>query len=301
MGRAKRLQFPGACYYIVLQGNNRQDIFMSNQDRRYFLSLLRAYKDRCELKVYAYCLMAHDAHLLIETVRPNLSLAMQGFNTVYTKYFNGVHNTVGHVFQGRYKALVVDKEHFLAEMTRFVHLQPVRAGLKEKPWRYQWSSCAAYVESDQREPLVDSDAVLAQYGKLRIKQSVRYLQYIKDRLKSASDFVLPVARGLAVGSEGFLSRMEERGASPAAAPKAASMADAKRILAEVAAKHGLEPEKLVGPLQWREIAAARRAAIHRIWKEAHMGVTELSRLFNRTPSAISQVIRAMEEAVSVGA
>jgi REP element-mobilizing transposase RayT len=301
MGRAKRLQFPGACYYIVLQGNNRQDIFMSNQDRRYFLSLLRAYKDRCELKVYAFCLMAHDAHLLIETVRPNLAQAMQGFNTVYTKYFNGVHNTVGHVFQGRYKALVVDKEHFLSEMTRFVHLQPVRSGLREKPWRYQWSSCSAYVESDQREPLVDSDAVLAQFGRARLKQSVRYLQYIKDRMKSASDFVLPVARGMAVGSEGFLSRMEERGAAPAATAKPASSADAKRILAEVALKHGLEPEKLVGPLQWREISAARRAAIHRIWKEAHLGVTELSRLFNRTPSAISQVIRAMEEAAAPSA
>ena len=296
MGRARRLQFPGACYYIVLQGNNRQDIFMSNQDRRYFLSLLRSYKERCELKVYAYCLMAHDAHLLIETARPNLAVAMQGFNTVYTKYFNGVHNTSGHVFQGRYKALVVDKEHFLAEMTRFVHLQPVRAGLKEKPWRYQWSSCSAYVESDQREPLVDSDVVLAQFARVRLKQSVRYLQYIKDRLKSASDFVLPVARGMAVGSEAFLSRVEERDAAPSASPKAPNSIDAKRILSEVAHKHGLEPDKLTGPLQWREIAAARRAAIHRIWKEARLGVTELARLFNRTPSAISQVIRAMEEA-----
>lgn len=298
MGRARRLQFPGACYYVVLQGNNRQDIFMSNQDRRYFLSLLRAYKERCDLKVYAYCLMAHDAHLLIETARPNLAQTMQGFNTVYTKYFNGVHNTQGHVFQGRYKALVVDKEHYLAEMTRFVHLQPLRAGLKERPWRYQWSSCAAYVESDQREPLVDSEPVLAQYGgRIRIKQSVRYLQYIKDRLKSASDFVLPVTRGLAVGSEAFLSRMEEREASPASS-RAPAGPDPRKILAEVAQKHGLEPEKLVGPLQWREISAARRDAIHRIWKEARLGVTEISRIFNRTPSAISQVIRAAEEAAA---
>jgi putative transposase len=296
MGRSPRLQFPGACYYVVLQGNNRQDIFMSNQDRRYFLSLLRSYKERCDLKVYAYCLMAHDAHLLIETARPNLSLTMQGFNTVYTKYFNGVHNTSGHVFQGRYKALVVDKEHYLTEMTRFVHLQPLRSGLKERPWRYQWSSCAAYVESDQREPLVDSEAVLATFGgRIRIKQSVRYLQYLKDRLKSASDFVLPVTRGLAVGSEAFLSRMEEKGSGPAGA-KAPAGPDPRKILAEVAQQHGLEPEKLTGPLQWREVSAARRAAIHRIWKEARLGVTEISRLFNRTPSAISQVIRAAEEA-----
>lgn len=296
MSRPKRIQFPGACYYIVLQGNNRQDIFMSNQDRRHFLSLLRSYKDRCQLKVYAYCLMTRDAALLIETARPNLGLAMQGFNTVYTKYFNGIHNTVGHVFQGRYKALLVDKEHFLAEMTRYIHLQPLRGGLKEKPWRYQWSSCSAYVESDEREPLVDSDAVLTQFGRIRIKQSVRYLQYIKDRLKSVSGFVLPVVRGAAIGSEAFLSRMQEQGAAPVAAPKVSTAAEARRILSEVGQQHGLDVEKIVGPLQWREITAARRAAIHRIWKEARMGVSELSRLFNRTPSAISQVIRAVEEA-----
>jgi putative transposase len=294
MGRSPRIQFPGACYYIVLQGNNRQDIFMSNQDRRYFLSLLRSYKERCDLKVYAYCLMGHDAHLLIETGRANLAASMQGFNTVYTKYFNGIHNTQGHVFQGRYKALLVDKEHFLSEMTRFIHLQPVRAGLKEKPWRYQWSSCQAYIESDEREPLVDSEPVLAKFARIRLKQSVRYLQYIKDRLKSASAFVLPVARGLAVGSEGFLSRMQEQAGSQAAAKPGAASADARRILAEVGVKHGLTLEQLVGPLQWREITSARRDAVHRIWKEAQLSVTELSRLFNRTPSAISQIIRALE-------
>jgi putative transposase len=297
MGRPRRIQFPGACYYVVLQGNNRQDIFMSNQDRRYFLSLLRAYKDRHRLKVYAFCLLTHEAHLLIETGQGNLATVMQGFNTMYTKYFNTSHNTIGHVFQGRYKALIVDKEHFLSEMTRYIHLMPAREGLKEKPWRYQWSSCAAYVESEQHERLVDSEPVLAQFGRIRLKQSVRYLQYIKDRLKSASQFLLPVARGLAVGSEGFLSRMEEHGESQAR-EKAHQPADAKRILAETAEKHGMEIDKIVGPLQWREISAVRRKAMYRIWKEARLTITELSRLFNRTPSSVSQVIRSMDEAAA---
>ena len=294
MGRSRRLQFPGACYYIVLQGNNRQDIFMSNQDRRYFLSLLRTYKERCGLKVYAYCLMTRDVSLLIETAEPNLASFMQGFNTVYTKYFNSIHNTVGHVFQGRYKALLVDKDHVLSEVTRFIHLQPARGGLREKPWRYPWSSCAAYVESDQGESLVDSEPVLAQFGHARLKQSVRYLQYIKDRIKSVSDFVLPVARGAAIGSEAFLTRMEERAAGASARPKTGSVAEARRILAEVAQESGLDVDKIVGPLQWREISAARRRAAHRIWKEARLNVTELGRFFNRTPSAISQMLRLAE-------
>lgn len=293
MGRPKRIQFAGACYYIVLQGNNRQDIFMSNQDRRQFLSLLKTYKERAALKVYAYCLMPQEAHLLIQTDRPNLSAVMQGFNTVYTKWFNAEHNTSGHVFQGRYKALLVDKDRYLAEMTRYIHLAPVRAGLKDRPWRYQWASCAAYVEADGREPLVDSDAILRQFGKIRIKQSVRYLQYIKDRMRSASDVLLPISKGIAIGSEAFLERIEAAASEPD--PESAAMKEnARKILAEIATKHGFDEDKLVGPLQWRELTAVRRKAMYRIWRETRLGVTELGRLFNRTPSAVSQVIKAME-------
>jgi len=187
MGRPRRIQFAGACYYIVLEGNNRQDLFLSSQDRRQFLSFLRAHKARYGLRVYAYCLLDHEAHLVLETSQPNLSLVMQGFNTLYTKYFNSAHNSSGHLFGGRYKALLVDPQAALAETTRFVHLLPLRSGLKEKPWRYPWSSCSAYVESEQGESLVDSEAVLARFAQVRLKQSVRYLQYIKDRMKSAAE------------------------------------------------------------------------------------------------------------------
>jgi len=295
MGRPKRLQFPGACYYIILQGNNRQDIFVSNQDRRYFLSMARSYKERYGLKIYAYCLMSRDVHVLLETSQANLSVVMQGFSTLYTKYFNAQHNTVGHLFQGRYKALLVDKEACLAEVSAHIHLQAVRSGQKGKPWRYQWSSCSAYVESGERGPLIDSEAVLAHFGKLRIKQSVRYLQYIKDRMTAQIQPVLPVVAGLAVGSAEFLSKaLEKAGAPPAPAGVAEGIGEARRILAEVAARHGIDEEKLVGRVQWREVSLVRRKAVHRIWKEARMGVTELARLFNRTPSAISQMIRAME-------
>lgn len=295
MGRPKRIQFAGACYYIVLQGNNRQDIFLSNQDRRSFLSMLRAYKDRYKLKVYAYCLMSNSVSLLLETSQPDLSVVMQGFNTVYTKFFNSSHHTMGHVFQGRYKALLVDKEHYLAELTRYIHLQPARSGLKEKPWRYQWSSCTAYVESHVDEFLVDSEAILARFGKTRLKQSVRYLQYIKDRMKSASGFVLPVVGGAAIGSEAFLARCDSQ-APVQGAQRPSPAVEAQRIIAELSAKHGIEPEKLFGRLQWREISAVRREVIYRVWKDAHMGVTEIGRLFGRTPSAISQLIKAKEQA-----
>jgi REP element-mobilizing transposase RayT len=293
MGRPKRIQYAGACYLVVLQGNNRSDLFLSNQDRRHFLSLLRAYKERHGLKIYAYSLMANHVDMLIETGAPNLSMVMQGFNTQYTKYFNGAHNTSGHVFQGRYKAWLVDKETHLAEMTRYVHLAPVRDELKDMPWRYQWTSCAAYVEAESKEPLVDSDAVLHKFGGNRLKQSVRYLQYIKDRIRSAGEEVLPVMGGLAIGGEAFLQKIAAHRDVPEAV-SAVPLEAARRIIADVASKRGISEEKILSRVQWREVSTVRREAVHRVWKETRMGVSDLARLFSRTPSAISQLIRSVE-------
>jgi hypothetical protein len=195
------------------------------------------------------------------------------------------------VFQGRYKAYIVDKDTHLAEMTRYVHLACVRDALKDKPWRYQWSSCASYVEAEHKEPLVDSDFVLRKFGNGRLKQSVRYLQFIKDRMKTAGDQILPVVGGVAIGGEAFLNKLA---AHTPAAPRAVPIEAARKIIADVASRHGLTEEKILGRVQWREVSAVRREAVHRVWKETRMGVSELARLFQRTPSAISQLIRSLE-------
>lgn len=292
MGRPNRLQFPGACYFIELRGNNRQDIFLSSQDRRHFLNLLKAYKERYDLKVYAYCLAPGSVQLLLETGKPNLARFMQGFNTVYTKYFNSQHNTSGHVFQGRYTAFVVDKDNLLAEMATHVHLECLRSGLSSKPWRYQWSSCSAYVEAEAAEPMVDSGPVLKRFGKTRFKQSVKYMHTIKERMKAGAKAGFPLVRGIYVGDEAFAARLDAQPGRPVPAP--APAADVMKIVSEVAAGHGMDQEKILGRGQWREVARARREAMHRIWREARLGVTEIARLFNRTPSAVSQAIRLLE-------
>lgn len=294
MGRPPRVQFSGACYFITLQGNNRQDIFMSNQDRRQFLSCLRSCQSRYGLKIYAYCLLPNRAVLLLETSQPNLSLVMQLFCTSYTKHFNSAHDTAGHVFQGRYKALLVDKENLLAEMTRYVHLEPVRAGLRESPWRYPWSSCADYVQIMRRESYADADDVLYKFGRNRLTASVRYLKWLKERMKAASDMVLPVTGGQVVGNAAFLARISSQRESGGGAQRLSALDQARSILAEVGSSHGMDEDRLTGRIQWREVAAVRRQAIYRIWKEAKLGVSEIGRMFNRTPSAISQIVKAME-------
>ncbi|MEK7657066.1 MAG: transposase [Elusimicrobiota bacterium] len=290
MGRPTRLQFPGACYHVTLRGNNRQAIFLSNQDRRIFLTLLRTYKERYGLKVFAYCLSANSAQLLLETPGANLSKVMQGLNTSYTKHFNREHNTVGHVFQGRYKALLVDKDRYLVELTGRIHMAPVREGLSDKPWRYLWSSCAAYVESKTREPLIDSEAALSRFAKNRLTQSVRYLQYMKEQAKSP-ETELP-AVGAFIGGRDFAD--SARKAAGSAAIPSRDPDAAKPILAQVLSKHGVDEEKLLGRGKWRVVSSARREAFHRLWKEAGLGVSEIARMFRRTPSAVSQAIRSLE-------
>ncbi|MBI4345630.1 MAG: transposase [Elusimicrobia bacterium] len=293
MGRPARIQFPGACYHVILQGNNRQDIFVNNQDRRYFLGLLKAHKERFELNVYAYCMLPNAVHIVLQTRRPNLSRVMQGFSTVYTKYFNAAHHMTGHVFQGRYKALIVDKDEYLTEVTRQVHLEPARAGMKERPWRYPWSSAAAYVEwgEGERDGLVDSDEVLKRIAKNRLKQSVRYLQQLKDGMKDPDAQRPPTVKGLFIGSPSFAASV---GGAAAGAVEEDREGEARRILGEIVAKHGIDEERLLGRSQWREITRVRKEAIYRIWKEAKAGVSEIGRLFNRTPSAVCQLIRSAE-------
>lgn len=298
MGRSLRLQFPGACYHVTLRGNNGRPFFLDHQDKRRFLALLEEGKRRRGLKVYAYCLLDDHIDLLLETAQGNLSSAMQCLCTAYTKYFNRRHDSSGHLFQGRYGALLVDKDAHLLELTRNIHLAPSRVGIREKPWRYPWSSCPAYVESEEGEPLVESEAVLRLLAKNRLKQSVRYLHYIQEGGRGESP-ELPCLRGLFVGDEAFADSAMKRAGVQSAQGRGVKIgaATAQSLLAEVAAGHGVDASSLTGRGRWRTLVEARRDAVRRLW-EAGLGVTEIARLLHRTPSAVSQVLRTLLTPVS---
>jgi REP element-mobilizing transposase RayT len=290
MGRPTRIQYPGACYHVVLKGNNRDPLFETDADREHFLSLLEAHKQRYQLRVYAYALLPGAIHLVLETAQPNLSRAMQAFNTRYTKYFNKAHQRAGHVLGGRYRAYLVDKGEYLAELTRYVHLSPLREGLAQRPWRFVWSSCAAYVESELKQNLVDTGPVLRTFGKTRLPASVRYLQFLKDKMKGRLEYSLPIQKGGFVGGPEFAVQASGQDVED----RRSGYID--RILAEVTEKHGADRESLFGRSQRRRLAVARREAIYRAWKEAGLGLTEIGRIFGRSPSAVCQLIQAVEAA-----
>ena len=144
MARPLRIEFPGAIYHVTSRGNERKAVYKSQRDREKFISYLESATERYEAVIHVYCLMDNHYHLLIETPAGNLSQIMHHVNRVYTTYFNTKRSRAGHLFQGRYKAILIDADEYAKELSRYIHLNPVRAGIAETPTEYKWSSCQYY-------------------------------------------------------------------------------------------------------------------------------------------------------------
>lgn len=130
---------------MTSRGNERNDIFRNSKDKEKFLSCLHSATERFHTSVCLYCLMDNHYHLLLETERGNLSTVLHHINSLYTGYFNRMYHRTGHLFQGRYKAILVEKETYALELSRYIHLNPVRARLVRKPEDYVWSSYRVYI------------------------------------------------------------------------------------------------------------------------------------------------------------
>src|SRR6266849_7967662 len=149
MARRPRLFAPGLLYHVIARGNQRQPTFLTDADYEAYLARLARYRKRYGVFLYAYCLMPNHVHLLAETPEAPLSRFMQGLQQSYTQRFNRVYGTVGHLFQGRYKAIVCDRDEYLMALIRYIHLHPVRAGLVEDPDAYPYSGHRAYLGADR--------------------------------------------------------------------------------------------------------------------------------------------------------
>jgi putative transposase len=179
MARKPRIEFPGAFYHVMARGNRKQAIFKDDSDRERFLQKLLDYKHRYAFLLYAYTLMYNHIHLLIETGEVPLSRIMQGFLQSYTQWYNMKHHTVGHLFQGRYKAIICDKGVYLLNLVRYLHLNCKRAGLVDNPADYRWSSHRIYLGLEASE-LIDSNFVLAQFSQNYKQARHLYKEFIME-------------------------------------------------------------------------------------------------------------------------
>jgi REP element-mobilizing transposase RayT len=177
MARPLRIEYPGAVYHITSRGNAREAIFLSDANRQTFLDTLAATIKKYNWLCHAFCLLDNHYHAIIETPDPNLSLGMRQLNGVYTQAFNRCHQRVGHVFQGRYKVILVEKDSHLLELCRYVVLNPVRAGMVTKPDEWKWSSYKSTAYVGKVPEYLTIDWVLGQFVDKNYELNFHILQF----------------------------------------------------------------------------------------------------------------------------
>ncbi len=209
MARPLRIEYPGAFYHVTSRGNEQRDVFRSRRDREQFLSYLQSATERYGTVIHAYCLMSNHYHLLLETPEGNLSQIMRHINGAYTTYFNVKRKRAGHLFQGRYKGIIVDADAYAAELSRYIHLNPVRAGIVIKPEDYEWSSYRNFIGLVKAPEWLRTGLILGCFsGK---DANNKYRQFVNDAMNHENENPLKgVVASTILGSTDFVKEISSR-------------------------------------------------------------------------------------------
>jgi REP element-mobilizing transposase RayT len=206
MARPLRIEYPGALYHVTSRGDRQEAIFDDDQDRRAFLNVLGEVVSRFRWRCHAYCLMGNHYHLMIETPEANLTKGMRHLNGIFTQGSNRRHKRSGHLFQGRYKAILVDRDSYFLELARYIVLNPVRAAIVKHPRLWAWSSYGAMIGKSPAPAWLSTDDLLAQFGKRRAQAGRKYQQFIEDGM-SAESIWKDLKGQIYLGDEDFVEEM----------------------------------------------------------------------------------------------
>ncbi|MGM0594575.1 MAG: REP-associated tyrosine transposase [Pseudomonadota bacterium] len=209
MARPLRIEFSGALYHVTARGDRREPIYEDDDDRYMYLNTLAEVVERFNWVCHAYCLMTTHYHLVVETPDGNLSKGMRHLNGVYTQASNRRHRRTGHLFQGRYKAILVDKDSYLLELSRYVVLNPVRAGMVQEPEDWPWSSYRAAIGDVGAPKWLANDGILAQFGKRRAEARRKYQAFVKEGIDDESIWN-NLRQQIYLGDEQFVERMQKK-------------------------------------------------------------------------------------------
>jgi putative transposase len=289
MARPLRIEFPGAVYHVTSRGDRREPIFVDDTDRHELLEVVGQALSRFDAQMLAYCLMGNHYHFVLHTRQANLSKAMRQINGVHTQRFNRRHDKVGHLFQGRFKAILVDRDAYLLEVCRYVELNPVRARLAPKPESWPWSSYRAHVGLAPAPEWLDLDGL---HGYVL----GRAVHSAGDRGRAAARYAELVSAGLQVrlwdsalrqqiylGDETFVDRMQ-------------GLADPRRSAAREVPKAQRRRVHSLG--QWLAQCASREEALYKAYTEGGLSMSAIAAEMGLSVSRVSRLIAQAEQAKS---
>ncbi|MBI4515138.1 MAG: transposase [Deltaproteobacteria bacterium] len=297
MARPLRITFPGACYHVTARGNERKPIFRDDRDRARFLEILADSIRRFGLVLHAYVLMRNHYHLLLETPEANLARAMRQLNGVYTQDFNRRHRRVGHVLQGRYKAIVIEKDSYLLELSRYIHLNPVRVGEVAAAARFAWSSTAAYVGRRRAPQWLRIDEVLSHFGRRRRTAQRAYARFVAEGVGAQEPRPWEEVVGQTLlGAERWMERMRRRVEAGENDLEVPARRQLRRrpplsvVFTQVSRRAGVRRENLERPTPGR-VNLARLAAVQVAWELCGATQGEIGAACGVTPFAVSKMLR----------
>ena len=283
MARPLRIEFADAVYHVTARGNRQEPIFLDDHDRRLFLDLLSQAFDRFDATALAYCLMGNHYHLVLRTRQPNLSALMRHVNGVFTQRVNRRHGTVGHLFQGRFKAILVDRDAYLLEACRYVDLNPVRAGMVGSARDWPWSSYLALTGVSAAPPWLDASLV---YGMLLGRtpataadqaQAQRLYAELVATSREAPLWAGALRQQVYLGDPAFVERMQTHAAA------------ARMATPDVPRPQRAEPVAPSLP-DWLERCPTREEALYRAYREGGMTMTAMARELGLSVARVSQLV-----------
>jgi REP element-mobilizing transposase RayT len=259
MARKPRVEFEGALYHVIVRGNHRRDIFRDQSDRVAYLDRIEHYRERYRCIVYAYVLMSNHVHLLIETGAVGLSKIMQGIQFSYTQRYNRRYRVVGHLFQGRYKSILCDRDAYLLELVRYIHLNPARMKRPQNPWKYHWSSHRVFL-GEPGPVTIQTTSVLKQFGSNASVARRGYLAFMKEGLGQGHlDRFYQTLEQRFLGDEQFVDEVEKK-------KKEREPVRIKvrfpRLVEGVASVYGIEAGRLVGTERKRSWVEPRSLLVY---------------------------------------
>ena len=208
MVRPIRIEYAGALYHVTSRGNRRENIYLDDEDRMDWLTVLGQTCKRFNWVVHAYCQMTNHYHLLVETIDGNLSRGMRQLNGVYTQRFNRRHSQTGHLLQGRYKAILVQHDSYLLELSRYIVLNPIRARMVEFLDTWPWSSYPAVMGTKEAPAWLDTDWLVAQFGNRRKQARRRFRDFIREGMGLPSP-LQATRHQLLLGDDAFVDQFQE--------------------------------------------------------------------------------------------